>query len=242
MWQSGAGMAASGGNIFLLDGNGTFDTTLNSSGFPVNGDYGNTFLKISTTGNKLAVADYFAMSNIVSESNMDQDLGSGGALVVPAQADSQKILRHLAIGAGKDGNIYIVDTTNMGKFNPSNDSAIYQELDGVLGGGIWSMPAYFNRNVYFGPQGGNLLQFRFTQAKLSTAPLSQSATSFTYPGSTPSVSANHGKNGIVWAIEHSSPSVLHAYNATNLATELYNSNQRRTREISSARQVTLARR
>ena len=225
VWQSGAGMAASGGNIFLLDGNGTFDTTLSASGFPINGDYGNTFLKISTTGGKLAVADYFAMSNIVSESNMDQDLGSGGALVVPPQADSQKILHHLAIGAGKDGNIYIVDTTTMGKFNPSNDSAIYQEIDGVLGGGIWSMPAYFNRNVYFGPQGGRLLQFKFTQAKLSTAPLSQSAASFTYPGTTPSVSANHGKNGIVWAIEHSSPSVLHAYNATNLATELYNSNQ-----------------
>jgi outer membrane protein assembly factor BamB len=225
VWQSGAGMAARGANIFLLDGNGTFDTTLNSKGFPANGDFGNAFLKVSTGANKLSVADYFAMSNIVAESNADLDLGSGGALVVPLQFDSQRVRRSLAVGAGKDGNIYIVDTNNMGKFNPSNDNAIYQEIDGVLGGGVWSMPAYFSGNVYFGPQAGNLLQFRFSQAKLSTAPLSQSGTSFTYPGATPSVSANRGRNGIVWAIEHTNPSVLHAYDATNLANELYNSNQ-----------------
>jgi hypothetical protein len=172
------------------------------------------------------VADYFNMYDTVSESDSDTDLGSGGALLLPEMKDAQGKPHYLAIGAGKDSNIYVVNRNNLGKFNPNNDSAIYQELDGALPGGLWSMPAYFNGNVYFGPEGYNLLQFSFTNAKLSTAPVAKSTASFTYPGSTPSVSANGTQNGIVWAIEHSDPNdVLHAYNASSVAQEIYNSSQ-----------------
>jgi len=226
IWQAGAGIASDGQSLFFLDANGTFDTTLNKEGFPIKGDYGNGFLKVSTTNNKLRVVDYFNMFNTVQESEGDQDLGSGGVLILPAMKDAKGKIRHLAIGAGKDQNIYIVDRTNMGKFNPNNDNAIYQEIDGVLGGGEWAMAAYFNGNIYFAPEGNNLLQFQFSQARLSTSPLSKSAASFTYPGCTPSVSASGSSNGIVWAIEHSDPlDVLHAFLASNLANELYNSNQ-----------------
>jgi hypothetical protein len=145
--------------------------------------------------------------------------------------DAKGKIRYLAIGAGKDQNIYIVDRTNMGKFNPNNDKAIYQEIDGVLGGGEWAMAAYFNGNIYFAPEGNNLLQFQFSKARLSTSSRSKSAASFTYPGSTPSVSANGSSNGIVWAIEHSAPfDILHAFVASNLANELYNSNQAGNRD------------
>jgi hypothetical protein len=226
IWQAGAGMASDGSNIYFLDANGVFDTTLNSQGFPQNGDYGNAIVKLSTTGNKLQVADYFNMYNTVAESDSDEDLGSGGILLLPQMKDSTGTTRYLAIGAGKDSNIYIVDRTNMGKFNPNNDNAIYQEIDGALSGGIWSMPAYFDGSVYYGPTGNNLLQFTFSQAKLGISPASHSSATFEYPGSTPSVSANGSTNGIVWAIEHSDPNdVLHAYPAGNLAKELYNSNQ-----------------
>jgi len=226
IWQAGAGIASDGQNLFFLDANGTFDTTLNKKGFPNKGDYGNGFLKVSTKNDKLRVADYFNMSNTVQESDDDLDLGSGGAIVLPAMKNAKGKIQHLAIGAGKDQNIYIVDRTNMGKFNPNNDNAIYQEIDGALGGGVWATAAYFKGNVYFGPQGNNLLQFHFSKARLSTSPDSRSAASFTYPGTTPSVSANGSSNGIVWAIEHSDPSdVLHALLATNLGKELYNSNQ-----------------
>ena len=226
IWQAGAGMASDGSSIYFLDANGTFDTTLNAHGFPANGDYGNAFLRVSTTNNHLAVADYFNMYDTVDESDNDVDLGSGGVLLPPPMKDSSGTTRYLAIGAGKDSNIYIVDRTNMGKFNPNNDNAIYQEIDGALSGGMWSMPALFGESVYFGPEGNNLLQFKFSQAKLSTSPVSKSSATFEYPGSTPSVSANGSTNGIVWAIEHSDPNdVLHVYDATNLAKELYNSNQ-----------------
>jgi outer membrane protein assembly factor BamB len=226
IWQAGAGIASDGQSLFFLDANGTFDTNLNKKGFPNQGDYGNAFVKVSTKNNKLRVADYFNMFNTVQESDGDVDLGSGGAIVLPDMKNAKGKIRHLAIGAGKDQNIYVVDRTNMGKFNPNNDKAIYQEIDGALGGGVWATAAYFKGNVYFGPQGNNLLQFHFSKAKLSTSPDSRSAASFTYPGTTPSVSANGSSNGIVWAIEHSDPSdVLHAFLATNLGKELYNSNQ-----------------
>lgn len=226
IWMAGGGLAADGsGNIYFLTGNGTFDTTLNGSGFPSSGDYGNTFLKVSTAGNSLSVADYFAMHDTVSQSNGDTDFGSGGVVVLPDLADGGAVVRHLAVGAGKDSNMYVVNRDNMGKFNSSNDNAIWQKLSSALGGGVWSAPAYFNNTVYYGPQGNNLLAFSISNAKLGTSPSSSSLHTFAYPGTTPSISANGTANGIVWAIENGNPGVLHAYDATNLATELYNSNQ-----------------
>jgi hypothetical protein len=226
IWQTGNGLAADdNGNIFFLDANGTFDTTLNSRGFPNMGDQGNGFIKVSTKNGKLTVADYFNPYNTVSESESDTDLGSGGALLLPPLKDSSGNTWYLAIGAGKDGNIYVVNRNNMGKFNPNNDDAIYQELDGALPGGMWASPVFFNASLYFGTSNGNLLQFPVTDAKLASTPKSKTTITFTYPGTTPSISANGDKNGIVWAIEHTNSSVLHAYNPANLGKEFYNSTQ-----------------
>ena len=224
-WMSGAGPAAdSNGNIYALDANGSFDGTLNAQGFPNQGDFGNAFLKISTTNNQLAVADYFEMSNQASENSTDTDLGSGGALLLPDFNDASGNTRHLAVGAGKDSNIYVVDRDSMGKFNASTDN-IYQEIDGILSGGMWSMPAYFNNTVYFGSVGNNIQSFSISNALLGTSPSSQTNTQFEYPGATPSISANGTSSAILWAAENSDPAVLHAYDATNLTNELYNSNQ-----------------
>ena len=226
IWMAGAGLAADTlGNIYFLDANGTFDDTLDSSGFPVNGDFGNAFLKVSTSGNTLAVADYFTMFNTNAESNGDEDLGSGGAMVLPDLKDTSGNTWHLAVGAGKDAHIYVVNRDLMGKFNPNTDSAIYQEIDGGLSGGVYSMPAYFNNTVYFGAVGDSLKAFSIVNAKLGASAASKSATSYGYPGASPSISANGTTNGIVWAVQNGSTGVLHAYDATNLANELYNSNQ-----------------
>jgi len=225
MWMSGAGLAAdTTSNIYFLAGNGTFETTLTTNGFPIQGDYGNAFMKLSTTSNQLAVTDYFTMFNTVSESGVDADLGSGGALVLPDLIDGLGNTNQLAVGAGKDSNLYLVNRSNMGKFNPANDNAIYQELDGVLPGGVWAMPAYYNGTLYYGSVGNNLQAFPFQNARL-TSRSSQTAIAFGYPGTTPSVSANGSSNGIVWATANTAPAVLHAYAATNLAREYYNSTQ-----------------
>jgi hypothetical protein len=223
IWGSGAGPAADdAGNIFFLDANGVFDATLNSSGFPSQGDYGNAFVRLTTKGG-LAVADYFEMYNGQQESDDDVDLGSGGAILLPTVKDASGNSWELAAGAGKDGNLYVVNRNSMGKFNPNSNSN-YQTLSGVLPGGIWSMPAFFDGRLYFGPEGSPIYAFQFKNAMLKTSSVAQTATTFEYPGATPGISSNGGQNPIVWAAENTNPAVLHAYNALTLR-ELYNSNQ-----------------
>jgi len=223
IWMSGSAPAAdSTGNIFFLEGNGTFDTTLDAQGFPGTANCGNCFVKLSTaSGTKLA--DYFTPHDTVAQSNADQDLGSGGAILLPDVQDAGGVTKHLSVGAGKDSIIYVADRDNMGKFNASTDR-IYQEISGQLGGAVFSMPAYFNNTVYYGAVGDALKAFPVANAKLAAAPSSQSTHHFGYPGTTPSVSANGTSKGIVWAIENSG-AVLFAYDATDLTKELYNSNQ-----------------
>jgi hypothetical protein len=225
IWMSGGGPAVdSSGNIHLLTANGAFEPTMDANGFPNQQDFGNSFLKISNAGAGLKVLDYFTMSNEVAESSADRDLGSGGEMLLPDLMDSANAVRHLAVGAGKDGNIYVVDRDSLGKFNAAANRN-YQTLSGVLPGGIWSTPAYFNGTVYYADASGTLKAFAISTAKLGATPQSQSATQFVYPGTAPSVSANGTSSGIVWAHENTNPAVLHAYDATNLAREIYNSNQ-----------------
>lgn len=224
IWQSGGGLAADPqGNIYALIANGTFETTLDANGFPNKQDYGNGFVKISTTGGNLKVADYFNMSNTVNESGSDADLGSGGALVLPDLTYGTASTLNLAVGAGKDGNIYVVNRNNMGKWN-ANSNNVYQELPGAVPNGVWGVPAYFNTTVYYCDVNATLKSFSIANGKLSTTPV-QTGASFTYPGVLPSVSANGTSNGIVWAIENTGTAVLHAFAANDLAQELYNSNQ-----------------
>jgi hypothetical protein len=224
IWMAGAAPGAdASGNIYFILGNGDFDTTLNSSGFPTNGDCGNCFAKITSTA-PLTLLDYFTPLNTVSESNSDTDFGSGGEILLPDVLDGTGTVRHLAVGSGKDANIYVVDRDNMGKFTGNADN-IYQLITGQLAGGVWSKPSYFNNTVYYGAVNDTIKAFPIVNGLLATTPSSHSAHSFGYPGATPNISASGTTNGIVWVVENSSPAVLHAYDATNLATELYNSTQ-----------------
>jgi hypothetical protein len=238
IWMSGAGLAAdSTGDIYFLDGNGTFDSTPRA--LQSEGDYGNAFIKLSTAGGRLAVSDFFATHDTVANSSMDRDLGSGGAMVLPDVKDQSGTTWHLAVGAGKAAvgspfsRIYVVNRDSMGKFNPSNDNAIYQEItsNGLDSDtGVYAMPAYFNNTVYYGAVDDNLRAFSIVNAKLAAPAGSASAASFAYPGTTPSISANGSSNGIVWAVENGNTAVLHAYDATNLASELYNSTRAGSRD------------
>lgn len=227
VWQSGAGPASDDqGNIYLMVANGTFDTTLNAEGFPSRDDFGNSFLKISTGGGKLSVVDYFTMFNVDAENAADNDLGAGGPVVLPDMTDPTGKTRRLAVGSGKDRNIYLVNREGMGKFNPQGNENIYQELPKALKGERFrGAPAFFDGRLYFGSVNDSMREFRFTDARLGAGPVSITATKFGYPGAMPSVSAEGSRNGIVWASENGERAVLHAYDANDLANELYNSDE-----------------
>jgi hypothetical protein len=223
IWQSGAGLAADqGGNIYFMDGDGTFDANTGGS------NYGMSMIRLSTSDGGLTVADYFSPFNEASLSVVDRDLGSGGVLVLPTQSGPYP---HEILGADKEGKIFVVDRDNMGKFNPARNQ-IVQTLR-TSASGYFSSPAYWRGRVYYAGVNDYLRMYTLIQGRLSTPPVSKSATRYVYPGSTPSISASGTTNGIVWSIQSvpgDAPAVLHAYDATNLANELYNSRQAGSRD------------
>jgi hypothetical protein len=179
-------------------------------------------VKLSTA--PLALVDYFTPSNTVTESDNDYDFGSGGPMLLPDVTDSNGLTRHLAVGAGKDVIFYVVDRDNMGKFNQSGNT-IYQELPGALFGIVFSAPAYFNGTIYYGSASDAIKAFPVEKATVPLTASSKSQNRYHYPGATPTVSANGTTNGIVWTVENANPAILHAYDATNLANEIYSSSQ-----------------
>jgi len=229
IWQGGAAPAVdSESNLYLATGNGYFDAN-NAGGL----DYGDTVLKLARApaGSAFAVADYFTPYNQSTLDDNDTDLGSGGVLLLPPQRGPNP---DLAVAVGKEGSIYLLNRDNMGKYNASGDSQIVQELPNAIGG-IWGMPAYFNGAVYFGGEYDSLKAFTLSNGRFAAGPASQSGNTYSYPGPTPSVSANGTANGIVWALDNGAsssrgPGVLYAYDAANLSQELYSSAQNATRD------------
>ena len=224
-WSSGSGPAAdSSGSIYVATGNGAFDSS---------SDYGDSILRLSSSGSGITLADYFTPWDQATLDQGDTDVGSGGVTLLPDQPGSP--YPHLLIQVGKEGTIDLVNRDDMGHYNPAGDNQIVQTLPFVIGG-IWGAPAFWNNIAYFGGQNDALKAFAFNPQTqlLSTAPTSQSPESFSFPGPTPSVSSNGTANGIVWIAETDNypagVAVLRAYNANDISVELYNSQQNPSRD------------
>jgi uncharacterized protein (TIGR03437 family) len=221
-WASGAAPAVDAqGNIYLDAGNGTFDADTGGT------NLGESFIKLSTSSG-LSVVDYFAPFNQLDLNRRDLDTGSSGTLLLPDSAGSPQH-PHLLTSAGKEGRIYLLDRDNLGHFQAGSDSQIVQSLAGAVGG-MFSIPAYFSGTVYFSGSGDNVKAFPIANAALASTPSSQSATKMGGLGSAPSISANGATNGIVWVTESSGGGILRAYDAANLANEIYDSGQNRARD------------
>jgi Concanavalin A-like lectin/glucanases superfamily/Abnormal spindle-like microcephaly-assoc'd, ASPM-SPD-2-Hydin/Fibronectin type III domain len=228
IWQSGGGLAIdSAGNFFFATGDGSF--TVNGGGV----DYGDTFLKFNpATG----VVDYFTPHD---QSNLDLnnlDLDAGGMILLPDQPGAHP---HVMVSAGKNGSIYVVDRDNLTHYHPTdqNVQTIANAFPfGTPLPGNYSSPVYFNGSVYFGPVSDVVQAFRLTNGLLSTTPSSTTPQAFPYPGGSLAISANGTANGILWAVQKngSAKGTLHAYDAGNLASELYNSDQAGTRDTLDA--------
>lgn len=242
IWMSGSGIAAdANGNLYLATGNGTFDTT----NVPAT-ELGDSIIKINASN--LALLDYFTPYNQLNMDNGDLDLGSGGVLLLENQGGSYP---NLLLESGKTGSLYLINRDQMTTGNShycsiscgNTDPEIIQEVQNA-NNGMWSSLAYWNNNVYLWGAGEDssvdyLKVYSLTNGVLSPAPTSKSANTIGFPGATPVVSSNGATNGIVWAIDSSqngtdgsilNAAVLHAYDATNLSHELYNSTQAGTRD------------
>jgi len=233
LWMGGNGLLVDAAtNLYFEVANGTFNADTNGT------EYGDSFVKLSTS-NGLAVADYFTPYNQSTLSANDTDLGSGGPVLLPDSVGSVAH-PHLILGAGKAGTIYLVDRDNMGHFNSANDSQIVQSDISAIGASFGT-PAYFNKTIYYQGNGDRLKAFAITNGALSTAPIHRSSSIIAFPGATPSVSANGTNNAILWVLDNGAvsqgisigPAILHAYNAYNLANELYNSSQAATRDTAA---------
>jgi hypothetical protein len=222
LWMGGAAPAAdAAGNIYVISGNGPFDTE--SSG----ADLGDSFIKLSSAAG-LSIADYFTPFNQVALDRGDIDLGSSGAILLPDEAGSATH-PHLLAGAGKEGRIYLLDRDRMGSFNSADDSQIVQSIAKAIGP-LYGGPAYFNQTLFFAAANDSLKAFAISDAHLMPSPSSQSSQVFGGLGAAPIVSSNRSTDGIVWLVEPGFGGTLHAYDASDLTNELYNSQMNSARD------------
>ena len=227
-WAGGWGPAVDSSNgIYVPTGNGLFDVNVGGT------DYGDSILRLSWGGIKPFVVDYFTPWDQGMLNSDDTDVASGGIVLLPDQPGAQ--YPHLLVQAGKEGTIDLVDRDNMGHYNPAGDTQIVQTLPGLING-IFGAPAMWNNNIYFGPVGSPAVAFSYNPVEQQIVSPWTSRTSevFGFPGTIPSVSANGTSDAILWAVQtdafENGPAVLRAYDATNLAKELYNSNQNPQRD------------
>jgi hypothetical protein len=228
VWQSGGGVASDGTYVFFATGNGTYDGPKGGQ------DFADSVIKGPVTSGAPSPFDYFTPYNQQSLSNGDTDVGSGGVLLFPDQGQGSPH-QHLLVQVGKSGSIYLIDRDHMGGFNPNNNSQIVQDMENAIGG-LWATPAWWNNNVYFGGSNDYLRQYTFdpTTGLLSTTAVA-TGTYSGFPGPTPSISAYGTSNALVWTLQvdnygSNGQAILHAYDANNIGTELYNSNQNQSRD------------
>ncbi len=235
IWASGSGPAGDGNDIFFATGNGTFSTASN--------DYGTSIVRLHPpAGGAFSIAGYFAPFNYSILNTGDTDLGSGGVVMVDQPSGSPH--QHLLFICGKEGKLYVVDRDNLGQYNSSAD-LVLQEFPGT-NPGSWSSGAWWNNTFYlagsaeppdFVPDPLKAFSFDPISGQLDgTTPSSQTPVLFGYSPPTPSISANGATNGIAWVLDesnyqnHTGQAVLYAYDATDLAIQLYSSSQNTARD------------
>jgi hypothetical protein len=234
--------------MYVITGNGVFDGTSGSTTLPT--DFGDSYLKLSTPN--LGVLDYFTPHDQSNLDASDTDVGSSGTSVLIDGTGGGNFL----VGGSKAGIIFVLDRANgMGKYDTSAD-AVHQEWTTSPSSHAFSTPAFWNNSLYyfgvtFGtPCNGQVYTFNTSNGMFNTLAASATPTGFGFTGATPSVSASSSNaNGIVWAIDpalfgsrngvmtnpsgnaQGGPAVLHAYDATNLGNELWNSGQNASRDV-----------
>jgi len=235
-WMSGAGLAADQltpstlpyGRMFVATGNGDYTATT-----PYNNsmDYGDSILRLDLTNGVPTIQDEFTPSNQAALDAADQDVASGGVVVLPTQTTGS--YPHLLVQSGKGSPTYLVNRDSMGGYNSTDN--VVQANGQIARFGNYTTPAYWNGTVYYAAAGNPLGAFPLANSQLPTTAASSSSETYTWPGLNPSISANGTTQGIVWTIDSSAystsgPAVLAAHNASNVATTLYSSSTNASRD------------
>jgi hypothetical protein len=237
IWMAGEGFpidtVSANGRAFLATGNGDLTT------YPPltnNVDYGDSILRYDLSNGGFTPSDAFSPFDQGTLNSEDLDQGSGGVLLLPDQPGTYP---HLLIQVGKEGRILVLNRDKLNGYaaGASSNTNAVQDIAGALGvnNGLWSTPAYWNGNVYMWAQNDSLKMFPLTNGVLATRATARSSASSGFPGATPVVSSNGTQNGVLWAIasdaySSNGSSVLYAFNALNVATQLYASNQNSSRD------------
>ncbi len=240
IWQGGASPSVDAkGNIYVNAGNGGFN--IDSGGK----NYGNTLLKLGLNGGSFQVLDSFTPFNSDCINLTDLELGSGGLALLP---NDSFVTGHLGAVYNKEGRLFIVNLDKLGGFNSSGDNQIPMEVmvgsqtcsptdspdvtEGPTWNRLYGNPAYWNGNLYVGVANGPLKQYQFQNGLPNPTPVAVSPSAYGYRGGNSVVSANGNQSGIVWVNEKyiGDQGILHAYDATNVANELWNSNMNSARD------------
>jgi hypothetical protein len=247
IWMSGSGLAADVpdpvghpfGRMFTSTGNGSHSAPVNTTSpliYDNTMNYGDSIIKLdlangvpTMNSGGTVVGDDFTPHDQANLNNGDTDQASGGVLLLPDAVGGGK---HLLTQVGKTGRVYLLNRESLGGYNPNNTT---DPGEAASVAGMWSMPAYWNGNIYYWGSGDALRAFSISNGALSSSPTSSSSETYGFPGATPTVSANGTTNGIVWSIKSDAygsqgREVLFAHDATNVATTLYSSDNNVARD------------
>jgi outer membrane protein assembly factor BamB len=208
IWMSGFGIAADEpGNLFFVTGNS------DPSGTTYDGVTNIQESVIEISRDLTRVLDLFTPDDWGYLDQEDADFGSGGVLLLPPQSGSTP---HLAVAAGKIGNMFFMDRDDLGGYNPNQNN--------VLGtyyiGACWCGPSYFvdpsDSTARVVSSGGSVLAVwklqtsptpTLTDISSTTIPSGQTGGFFT------SVSSDGNKHPIIWAVSrpYGNPPLLYLY-------------------------------
>lgn len=232
VWQGGAAPSVdSAGNIYIVGADGSFNADQGGRNF------GDAVVKLKLNGNKFEVVDWFGVSNHPCVDPADMEIGSGGLALLPDVGGG----RSLGMVINKEGRLYLLDTNNLGKLATGDAQIPQQFMVGVnecfagLGPAnaegtgwerLYGNPSYWNGNIYLAPANSNIRQYAVQNGRINPTPVATGPSATGLRGGHTVVSANGTQNAIVWMYQKriGDQAVLHAYDATNVSRELWNSN------------------
>ncbi len=220
IWMSGAGLVGDGTGVYFSTGDGQFDQDVGG------GHFGDSVVKLTQGNGSMTVGDWFTPYNQQYLNDNDYDLGSGQLLLLPEQSGGNFVL-----AASKNGTIYVLDPGNLGQYDPQGDFQIPQELSVPILGEIHAGLTYWNGSIFVLAESTPPMAYSWSNGQVSSQPTSQ-GTRVTANPTGGIVSSNGTQDGIFWYATFPT-SRLFAYDATNLATELYDSGMAGTRDAMS---------